>query len=161
MLLIILGLNAFHGDSSAAILRDGVLIAAAEEERFCRIKHWAGFPSLAIQYCLREAGLLLSDVDHLAVNQDSRANFLRKLTYIARRRPDPRFIIVKLRNRRMRAGIPELLAQHFPGEEFRGQFHKVEHHLAHLYSAFNVSPFEEANVVSIDGFGDFSRRLGE
>jgi carbamoyltransferase len=154
--LIILGLNAFHGDSSAAILRDGVLIAAAEEERFRRIKHWAGFPSLAIQYCLREAGLRLSDVNHLAVNQDSRANFLRKLTYIARRRPDPRFVIVKLRNRRMRAGIPELLAQHFPGEEFRGQFHNIEHHLAHLYSAFDVSPFEEANVVSIDGFGDFS-----
>src|SRR5205085_6845565 len=76
--------------------------------------------------------------------------------YIARRRPDPRFLIVKLRNRRMRAGIPELLLQHFPNEQFDGQFHKIEHHLAHLYSAFNVSPFEEANVVSIDGFGDFS-----
>ena len=67
--MIILGLNAFHGDSSAAILRDGVLIAAAEEERFRRIKHWAGFPSLAIQYCLQEAGLRLSEIDHLAVNQ--------------------------------------------------------------------------------------------
>jgi carbamoyltransferase len=156
VLLIILGLNAFHGDSSAAILRDGVLIAAAEEERFRRTKHWAGFPSLAIQYCLQEAGLRLSEVDHLAVNQDSRANFLRKLSYIATRRPDPRFIIVKLRNRRMRAGIPELLVQHFPNEEFKGQFHKIEHHVAHLYSAFNVSPFEAANVVSIDGFGDFS-----
>jgi len=156
VLLIILGLNAFHGDSSAAILRDGVLIAAAEEERFRRTKHWAGFPSLAIQYCLQEAGLRLSEVDHLAVNQDSRANFLRKLSYLARRRPDPKFVIVKLRNRRMRASIPELLAEHFRGEEFKGQFHKVEHHLAHLYSAFNVSPFEEANVASIDGFGDFS-----
>src|SRR5437588_6140180 len=70
--MIILGLNAFHGDSSAAILRDGVLIAAAEEERFRRTKHWAGFPLLAIQYCLREAGLRLSEVDHVAVNQDSR-----------------------------------------------------------------------------------------
>src|SRR5215470_16253873 len=106
--MIILGLNAFHGDSSAAIVRDGVLIAAAEEERFRRTKHWAGFPSLAIQYCLREAGVRLSDVDHLAVNQDSRANFLRKLSYIARSRPDPRFIFVKLRNRRMRSGLPEL-----------------------------------------------------
>src|SRR5712671_714173 len=112
----VLGLNAYHGDASACLIGNGQIIAAAEEERFRRIKHWAGFSSLAIQYCLQEAGVRMSDVDHLAVNQDSRANFLRKLTYIARQRPDPRFIIVKLRNRRMRAGIPELLAQHFPGE---------------------------------------------
>src|SRR5215468_7207019 len=112
VLLIILGLNAFHADSSAAILRDGVLIAAAEEERFCRTKHWAGFPLLAIRYCLREAGLRLSEVDHIAVNQDSRANFLQKLWYMARRRPDLSFIVVKLSNRRMRAGIPELLVRH-------------------------------------------------
>ena len=72
--MIILGLNAFHADSSAALVRDGKLIAAAEEERFRRIKHWAGFPSQAIAYCLREAGVQLSDVDHIAFNQDNRAN---------------------------------------------------------------------------------------
>jgi carbamoyltransferase len=71
--MIILGLNAFHGDSAAALVRDGKLVAAAEEERFRRVKHWAGFPSKAIAYCLREAGLALSDVEHVAVNQDSRA----------------------------------------------------------------------------------------
>src|SRR6266852_4756827 len=80
--MIILGLNAFHGDSSAALLRDGVLIAAAEEERFRREKHWAGFPSQSIAYCLREAGLTLADVDHVAVNQDNRANLVRKLRYL-------------------------------------------------------------------------------
>src|SRR6195256_495437 len=69
--MVILGLNAFHGDSSACIVCDGVLIAAAEEERFRRIKHWAGFPSQAIAYCLREAGVQLSDVEHVAVNQNS------------------------------------------------------------------------------------------
>ena len=78
----ILGLNAFHGDSSAALVRDGVLVAAAEEERFRRVKHWAGFPSQAIAYCLKEAGLRLGDIDHVAVNQDSRANLFRKLGYI-------------------------------------------------------------------------------
>src|SRR5271157_4108857 len=77
--MIILGLNAFHGDSAAALLRDGSLVAAAEEERFRRVKHWAGFPSQAITYCLREAGLSLADIEHVAVNQDSRANRLRKL----------------------------------------------------------------------------------
>src|SRR5438445_12622806 len=81
--LIILGLNAFHGDSSAALVRDGVLLAAAEEERFRRIKHWAGFPAQSIAYCLREAGLRLDDVAHVAVNQDSRANRMRRLAYLA------------------------------------------------------------------------------
>jgi carbamoyltransferase len=154
--LIILGLNAFHADSSAAILRDGVLIAAAEEERFRRTKHWAGFPSEAISYCLREAGIRLSDVEHIAVNQDSRANLWRKLWYVGSRRPDPGFLLVKLKNRRKRAGIVDYLAQEYPEEGFNGKLHAIEHHLSHLYSAFNVSPFDQANVVSIDGFGDFS-----
>jgi carbamoyltransferase len=70
----ILGLNTFHGDSSACLIRDGVIVAAAEEERFRRIKHWAGFPSEAIGYCLAEARISLSDVEHVALNQDSRAN---------------------------------------------------------------------------------------
>jgi carbamoyltransferase len=80
--MIILGLNCFHGDSSAAIVRDGTLVAAAEEERFRRIKHWAGFPVQAIAYCLAEAGISLADVDHVAVNQDSRANLVGKLRYV-------------------------------------------------------------------------------
>jgi carbamoyltransferase len=76
--LIILGLNAFHADSSAALLRDGRLIAAAEEERFRRIKHWAGFPSQAVAYCLREAEVQLSDVDHIAFNQDSQSRSFKR-----------------------------------------------------------------------------------
>ena len=72
--MIILGLNAFHGDASACLVRDGVLIAAAEEERFRRVKHWAGFPTEAIRYCLKEAGVTINDVDRVAVNQDNRAN---------------------------------------------------------------------------------------
>src|SRR5476651_2183393 len=100
--MIILGLNAFHADSSAALLRDGVLIAAAEEERFRRIKHWAGFPSEAIAYCLRQAGVGPDQVDHIAINQDSRANILRKLNYIIFQRPDLRLIVDRLKNRRAR-----------------------------------------------------------
>src|SRR6202521_5102030 len=100
--MIILGLNAFHGDSSAALVRDGKLVAAAEEERFRRVKHWAGFPSQAIAYCLREAGLALSDIEHVAVNQDSRANLVRKLAYLATQRPDPRLVLSRLKNRRAR-----------------------------------------------------------
>ena len=81
--MIILGLNAFHADSAACIVRDGKLVAAAEEERFRRIKHWAGFPSQAIAYCLRECRLRLGDIDHVAINQDSSAQLPRKLAYLA------------------------------------------------------------------------------
>jgi carbamoyltransferase len=154
--MIILGLNAFHADSSAALVRDGVLVAAAEEERFRRVKHWAGFPSEAIAYCLREAGLALSNVQHVAVNQDSRANVVRKLVYLATQRPSVRLIVSRLRNRQARQGITDLLAINFPSQPFTGEVHHVEHHLAHLSSAFHVSPFEEAVVVSVDGFGDFA-----
>ena len=86
--MMILGLNAFHGDSSACLIRDGVLVAAVEEERFRRIKHWAGFPSESIRYCLAAAGAKLADVEHVAINQDARANLGRKLMYTLRHRPD-------------------------------------------------------------------------
>jgi len=154
--MIILGLNAFHADSSAALVRDGKLIAAAEEERFRRTKHWAGFPSQAIAYCLSEAGIRLSDIDHIAFNQDSRANLLRKIGYFVTKRPNINLVLRRLRNRRSRAGIPALLEQTFPGEIIRAAIHPVEHHLAHLSSAFHVCPFNQAAVVSVDGFGDFS-----
>jgi carbamoyltransferase len=154
--MIILGLNAFHADSSAALLRDGRLIAAAEEERFRRVKHWAGFPSQAVAYCLREAGLLLSDVEHVAFNQDNRANLVRKIAYFLTKRPDVNLVLSRIRNRRDRASLPVLLEQAFPGQKIQAELHSVEHHLAHLSSAFHVCPFEKAAVVSIDGFGDFS-----
>src|SRR4051812_22710696 len=148
--MVILGVNTFHGDSAAALVRDGKLIAAAEEERFRRVKHWAGFPSKAIAYCLREAGLALSDVEHVAVNQDSRANFVRKLAYLVTQRPNLGLMLSRLRNRRARRNISELMGANFTGQHLRGQVHQIEHHLAHLSSAFHVSPFEEAVVVSVD-----------
>jgi carbamoyltransferase len=154
--MIILGLNAFHGDSAAALVRDGVLVAAAEEERFRRVKHWARFPSQAISYCLREAGLSLADVDHVAVNQDSRANRLRKIGFLLSTAPRIGLVLDRVRNRQKRDALPVLLAKGFPGERFAGTFHNIEHHLAHLSSAFHVSPFAEVAVVSIDGFGDFA-----
>src|SRR5471030_2232946 len=135
--MIILGLNAFHADSSAALVRDGVLVAAAEEERFRRIKHWAGFPSQSIAYCLREANLRLNDVDHIAVNQDSRANLLRKIGYLLIHRPNMGLVLDRIRNRHKRESISDLLENAMPGHSFRGTFHNIEHHLAHLSSAFH------------------------
>jgi carbamoyltransferase len=154
--MIILGLNAFHGDSSAALVRDGKLVAAAEEERFRRVKHWAGFPSQSIAYCLGEAGLRLVDVEHVALNQDGRAHRMRKIAYLMAHPPKIDLVLGRLRNRRRRQQVPDLLAEAFPGDGFRAAIHNIEHHLAHLSSAFHVSPFEEAAVVSVDGFGDFA-----
>jgi carbamoyltransferase len=151
----ILGLNAYHGDSSACLVIDGTLVAAAEEERFRRIKHWAGFPSEAIRYCLTEAGIKLADVQHVAINQDAKANLWRKIGFTLAHRPDLRFVLRKIRNKRERTGIAEVLVQAL-GSPFRGRVHSVEHHLAHLASAFYVGPFAEAAVVSIDAFGDFA-----
>jgi carbamoyltransferase len=155
-LTFILGINAFHGDSSACLIRDGELIAAAEEERFRRIKHWAGFPSESIKYCLADAGISLADVAHVAINQDSRASLGRKIWYTLTQRPDLGLVLDRLRNKSKRDSLQTQLAKAFPQQSFNGQVHAVEHHLAHLSSAFHVSPFEEAVAVSVDGFGDFS-----
>src|SRR5690242_14614764 len=154
--MIILGLNAFHGDSAACIVRDGKLVAAAEEERFRRVKHCAGFPSQAVTYCLRECNLSLGDIDHVAVNQNSSAQLARKLAYLATTRPSLGFVRERIRTRRAREQVPERLAALFPGHRLRALMHHVEHHAAHLSSAFHVSPFAEAVVVSLDGFGDFA-----
>lgn len=154
--MIVLGLNAFHGDSSAALIRNGRLIAAAEEERFRRIKHWAGFPSESIKYCLAEAGISLSDVDHIALNQDSSANLSSKLAYVLKSRPGLSFLLSRFRNRGSREDAAKLLQRMLPGERVPVSIDHVEHHLAHLSSAFHVSPFADAVVVSVDGFGDFA-----
>lgn len=153
--MLILGINAYHGDSAACITRDGVIIAAAEEERFRRIKHWAGFPSLAIAYCLSEAKASLSDVEVVAVNSDPNVNLHRKIGFVLQQRPDWRVVLDRLYNRSKRHSVESELRAAFPESPFKGKIVRVEHHLAHLASAFLVSPFGEACIASIDGFGDF------
>ena len=133
-----------------------MLVAAAEEERFRRIKHWAGFPSESIRYCLHAAGIGLADVSHVAINQDSKANLWKKVGYLFARRPDLSLVLDRIRNKRERSRVDEELERCFPGERFGGEVHEVEHHLAHLGSAFLVSPFARAVAVSVDGFGDFA-----
>jgi carbamoyltransferase len=152
----VLGLNAYHADSAACLLVNGKLVAAAEEERFRRIKHWAGFPSQAIAYCLREANLPLSAIEHVAMNSDPRANLVRKALFTLRKRPELGLVLDRIRNAARRASVEEELARAFPNERFQGRVHRVEHHLAHLASCFLVSPFRNSVVVSVDGFGDFS-----
>jgi carbamoyltransferase len=154
--MIIVGVNAYHGDSSACLLVDGKLIAAAEEERFCRVKHWAGFPSEAIRYCLQEAKVSLGDVDHFAINRDPKANLLKKVCFTITKRPDLKFVRDRIRNAKAVASIEDELDRAFPASNLRAKVHNIEHHRAHLASAFFVSPFDEAVAVSVDGFGDFA-----
>lgn len=152
----ILGINSYHADASACLLVDGRLVAAAEEERFVRVKHWAGFPEQAIRYCLDAGGLSLEDVDVVAHNSDSSANLARKLVYAARHRPSASLMLDKLRNRQKRRGLAAEIRERFPESRFRARLVAVEHHMAHLASAFLVSPFERTCMVSVDAFGDFA-----
>jgi len=152
----ILGINAYHGDSAACLVRDGTLIAAAEEERFRRIKHWAGLPAEAIAYCLSEAGINLGDVDHVAINRNPRVNNIRRLLFVLAKRPHPGLVLQRVRNIRKAASVESSLRAALPGQPLGAQIHHVEHHLAHLASAFLVAPFAEAVCLSVDGFGDFA-----
>ena len=153
--LNILGINAFHGDSSACILVDGEVVGAVEEERFRRLKHWAGFPTEAIRWCLDEAGLKLADLDTIAINQNASSARMAKVRFAVTHLPSPAMVLDRIAKKRKRASLANLFASEF-GSAPRAQIEHVEHHLAHLASAFYVSPFDSAAVVSVDGFGDFS-----
>ncbi|MGC1491576.1 MAG: carbamoyltransferase [Candidatus Acidiferrum sp.] len=154
----ILGINAYHGNASAAIVCDGRLVAAVEEERFNRVKYAAGFPAQAIRYCLREAGLELKEIDHVAVPRNPYARLGTKLLYAIRM---PSFARERMKVLVKFTGIPEALAQAFGADpaSIAAQFHRVEHHQAHLASAFFVSPFESAALLSADGLGDFASTM--
>src|SRR5438105_5713009 len=159
----VLGLNAYHGDSAACLFLGGRLIAAAEEERFRRIKHWAGLPIQAINYVLEEGKLSLSDIDHIAINRKPGVNNLRRLGFVLTRWPNPKLMAQKIKNIRSAASIKEALEETYDielraqfGTGIKAEVHHVEHHLAHLASAFLVSGFNEAACISIDGFGDFA-----
>jgi carbamoyltransferase len=152
----ILGINAYHGDVSAVLVRDGVLVAAVEEERFRRIKHCAGFPALAIQSVLEQGGIAGAAVDHVAVSRDPNAHLLRKAWYTITRRPGIALVRDRLRNRRRVGDVRGPLAAALGvSRDTLPPVHHVEHHPAHLASAFFVSPFADAACCAIDGFGDF------
>jgi carbamoyltransferase len=156
--MYILGINAYHGNSSAAIIADGRLIAAVEEERFNRVKYAAGFPSAAIRYCLDAAGITLREVDHIAIPRNPWARLGTKLFYALKM---PSFALERAKVMGQFVGIPEALAKAFDvsPDEIRAKYHRVEHHQAHLASAFFVSPFEQAALLSADGLGDFASTM--
>ena len=161
--MYILGLNAYHADSSAALFHDGKLVAAIEEERFKRVKHWAGFPEESILYCLSEAGITLKEIDHIAIGRDPYAKLHKKLFFVLKH---PIGIYKALKSRFNNARKVSSLEEEFhrmdntvSKDQIKRKIHYIEHHRSHLASAFFASPFEESVLLSIDGSGDFSTTM--
>jgi len=155
--MLILGLNMFHADASAAIIADGKVVFAIAEERLNRIKHFAGFPALAVQACLDAAGATIRDVDYVAVGQDSDANLIKKVQY-ALANPAKVLNFIKLRQqkeakRELRSLIAKALT--VDASQLRFKEHNLEHHIAHIASAYYCSPWDKAAGFSYDGSGDF------
>ena len=157
----ILGINAYHGDASASLLIDGQLVSAVEEERFNRIKHWAGFPARSVQYCLDSAGVAIEDVDHIAISFNPRSNFIRRLSFVLSYRPEGRAILDRFKRQGKTLNMKGQMANTLgiaPGK-IRARFHQVDHHQSHVAAGFLLSPFEESAVLSVDGMGDFTSTL--
>src|SRR5215203_48040 len=162
--MLILGLNTFHADASAVLVDadSGRLLAAVAEERINRVKHFAGFPAKAIEECLAIAGARFTDVEHIAVARDGKANLLAKAGFALRNLPRiTQMAKQRLERRAEVASAAQLLERQFglSAGSLKAKVHHVEHHLAHVASSFFVSTFEDAALLSIDGFGDFASTL--
>jgi len=155
--MLILGLNMFHADASAAIVLDGEVKFAIAEERLNRHKHFGGFPALAVKACLDAVGARISDVEHVAVGQDSDANLAKKVQYaLANPAKILNFIRLRKRKEAMR-NVRSLLSKALDvgAMQLRFREHHLEHHIAHIASAYYCSPWEKAAGFSHDGSGDF------
>jgi carbamoyltransferase len=160
--MVIIGINAFHGDASACIIRDGVLLAAIEEERFTRVKHWAGFPTKAIEFCMKEAGVNFQDVDCFAIGRDPAAKWFRKVSFILRQSSwNPSVLRNRFLNQKKVLSLEQELGDisGLNSNFFKGKVLRIEHHRSHLASAFYASPFAESACLSVDGSGDFSTTM--
>lgn len=160
--MLLLGLNAHHADSSAAIFKDGILIAATEEERFRRIKHWAGFPSEAVKFCLKEADVALNEVDHICIGRDPKAKFWKKVKFVLTNAHKKNSLLSdRINNSKKITRIESELAaiSGLSATMIKPKILNVEHHRSHLASAFFASPFGEAAILSIDGSGDFTTTM--
>jgi carbamoyltransferase len=155
--MLILGLNMFHADASAALVQDGEVVFAIAEERLNRVKHYAGFPALAIKACLDFSGAKITDVDHVAVGQDSDANLAKKVQY-ALANPVKILNFIRLRQRKQpMRDVRSLMASalDIDARTLRFKKHRLEHHIAHIASAYYCSPWDKAAGFSYDGSGDF------
>jgi len=155
--MIILGVNAYHGDSAACLVVDGKLVCAMEEERIRRHKHWAGLPTEAMKWCLTYAHVELKDVDYIAVGRNPFAHLDKKLFKLIAKSPSVRFIRDRFSNASKVGDLKTKICQALNVDKrlVKAKVKKIEHHKAHLASSYFVSPFNRAVCVSVDGFGDF------
>ena len=155
--MYILGLNTYHGDSSAALLKDGELMCAYEEERFTRFKHWAGLPLLSIRACLEDAGISIQDIDHITISRDPSVNKKQKIFFALKNRIKIKALIHRSKHISKVATIGKDIAIEFglKEKELKPEVHYLEHHCTHMASSFFASPFNDSAILSIDGFGDF------
>jgi carbamoyltransferase len=151
----ILGLNCYHADSSACLLKDGKILVALEEERINRIKHWAGFPILSIKKCLEFEDINIENVDYIAINQNPTANILRKIRFFFLNKPNLSLYFQKLNNKIKRLNVLKLIELEIGKLNQNCKLINIEHHLSHIASSYYDSPYKEAVNLSVDGFGDF------
>jgi len=159
-MVVILGINAFHADSAACLVVDGQLLGAIAEERLGpRVKHSSAFPSCAILKLLSDANLTLLDVTHVAIARDPKANFLSKINYVLRRPfQNIKAVLQHLNRNSETSGVVDQLAEicGVDAKKLSIRLIHVEHHLAHIASAYYLSPFEGLTAgFSYDGSGDF------
>ena len=154
--MIVLGLNCYHANSSAALIVDGELVFAIEEERLNRIKNSGGFPFLSIKECLNFKNITLEDVNFVAINSDPKKFFLRKLNYLIKNPISLNDLIIKSKNISKKLNLNSELAKIDNYGTFKGKIVNVEHHTSHIASSFYLSNFDEACGISIDGSGDFT-----
>jgi carbamoyltransferase len=160
-MISILGINAYHGDASAALVIDGQLVAAVEEERFNRIKHWAGFPAESIRWCLETGGIAAKDLDHVGISFDPRTNFWKRIGFVVRNRPSLGSLLDRVRRQGKTIALEDQFASSVGAarSDLKAEFHRIEHHQTHTAAGFLISPYEEAAVLSVDGMGDFTSTL--
>jgi carbamoyltransferase len=159
--MYILGINAYHGDSSACLLKDGVVVCATEEERLRRVKHWAGFPSESIKFCLEDEGISIEQVDYITISRDLRANRYKKILYFLTHLVSLPAIFDRLLNFKKVNSLKNEFSNLFniPISCIKAEIYNIEHHRSHMASSFFASPFERSAVLSIDGFGDFTSTM--
>lgn len=152
--MYILGISAFYHDSAAAVIKDGKIIAAAEEERFTRVKHSFQFPFSAIEFCLSEAGITIDDISHVAYYEKTLLRFERVLDMFIKAYPFTYKPFIR--------GIPEWINEKIKVEQkirkklkFRKKIFYIPHHVSHASASYYASGFEEAAILTIDGIGEY------
>ena len=152
----VLGLNFLHSDTSACIFKDGVLLAATEEERFSRIKHVSLFPSKSIEFCLAEADIDLSEVNVISINSNPFSSITRKVIYTLKNFKRMNLAFSSLKNIKEKYSLRDYISRIDSNKKFNGKIEYIDHHESHIASSLYFSNFKKSVNLSIDGFGDFA-----